>query len=164
MKWDLSTDEGLNAALCFFEAEHDPETARQLATYFYERLKNADVVSIHEPLFIRYFHTVMHRLVADGMKPEQAMGFALQRGKYAREDTESTDIRSAAYVVWARKQAKPDWKPLVRPPIGFTALMREIRRLNVLTKSTEPPLMGSPMRFCISCFPDQATIKRFMGS
>lgn len=106
MKWDLSTDEGLNAALCFFEAEHDPETARQLATYFYERLKNADVVSIHEPLFIRYFHTVMHRLVADGMKPEQAMGFALQRGKYAREDTESTDIRSAAYVVWARKQGK----------------------------------------------------------
>lgn len=59
MKWDLTSDEGLYAALCFFEAEHDPELAQQLAEYFNRRLKNADVVPIQEPLFILYFRTVM---------------------------------------------------------------------------------------------------------
>lgn len=112
MKWDLTNDEGLHAALCFFEVEHDPETARQLAAYFHERLKSADAVSIHEPLFIRYFRTVMHRLIEQGMKPEQAMGFALQRGKHARADTESRDIRCAAYVVLARRQGNTRLKAI----------------------------------------------------
>lgn len=65
MKWDLTSDEGLYAALCFFEAEHDPELAQQLAEYFNRRLKNADVVPIQEPLFILYFRTVMGRMCDD---------------------------------------------------------------------------------------------------
>lgn len=113
MKWDLSCDEGLDAALCFFEEKHDPELALQLAEYFNQRLKNADVVTIEEPLFIRYFRIVMGRMCDDHdelhqsrkrMTPEQAFGFKLPRGKYEREDTESRDIRSAAYVIWAVRQ------------------------------------------------------------
>lgn len=110
MKWDLSSDVGLDAALCYFEVKHDPELAHQLAEYFNQRLKDADVVSIQDPLFIRYFRIVMGRMCDDidelhrprqRMTPEQAFGFKLPRGKYEREDTESRDIRSAAYVVWA---------------------------------------------------------------
>lgn len=119
MKLDLSSDVGLDAALCYFEAKHDPELALQLAEYFNQRLKDADVVTIQEPLFIRYFRIVMGRMCDDTdelhrsckrMTPEQAFGFKLSRGKYEREDTESRDIRSAAYVVWARrkKQAMVD--------------------------------------------------------
>lgn len=113
MKWDLNSDEGLDAALCFFEEKHEPELALQLTEYFNQRLKDADVKSIHEPLFIRYFRIVMGRMCDDTdelhrprkrMTPEQAFGFRLPRGKYEREDTESRDIRSAAYVVWALRQ------------------------------------------------------------
>lgn len=113
MKWDLSCDKALDAALCFFEVKHDPELALQLAEYFNQRLKNADVVTIQEPLFIRYFRIVMGRMCDDRdelhrphkrMKPEQAFGFKLPRGKYEREDTESRDIRSAAYVIWALRK------------------------------------------------------------
>lgn len=113
MKWDLSSDVGLDAALCYFEAKHDPELAQQLAVFFNQRLKDADVVTIQEPLFIRYFRIVMGRMCDDTdelhrprkrMKPEQAFGFKLPRGKYEREDTESRDIRSAAYVIWALRQ------------------------------------------------------------
>lgn len=113
MKWDLTSDEGLDAALCFFEDKHDPELAHQLAEYFNQRLKDADVVSIQEPLFIRYFRIVMGRMCDDTdelhrprkrITPEQAFGFRLPRGKYEREDTESRDIRSAAYVIWALRQ------------------------------------------------------------
>ncbi len=115
MKWDLTSDEGLYAALCFFEAEHDPELAQQLAEYFNRRLKNADVVPIQEPLFILYFRTVMGRMCDDTdelhrprkrMTPEQAFGFALPRGKHEREDTEDRDMWSAAYVVLARRKGK----------------------------------------------------------
>ena len=113
MKWDLSSDVGLDAALCYFEAKHDPELAQQLAEYFNQRLKDADVVTIQEPLFVRYFRIVMGRMCDDTdelhrprkrMTPEQAFGFKLPRGKYEREDTESRDIRSAAYVIWALRQ------------------------------------------------------------
>lgn len=62
MKWDLSSDVGLDAALCYFEAKHDPELAQQLAEYFNQRLKDADVVTIQEPLFVRYFRIVMGRM------------------------------------------------------------------------------------------------------
>lgn len=115
VKWDLNSDEGLDAALCNFEASHDPELALQLAEYFNQRLKDADVVSIQDPLFIRYFRIVMGRLCDDTdelhqkrkrFTPEQAFGFKLPRGKYLREDTESRDIRSAAYVMLARRQGK----------------------------------------------------------
>lgn len=113
MKWDLSSDVGLDAALCYFEAKHDPELAQQLAVFFNQRLKDADVVTIQEPLFIRYFRIVMGRMCDDTdelhqprkrMTPEQAFGFKLTRGKYEREDTESRDIRSAAYVIWALRK------------------------------------------------------------
>ena len=113
MKWDLGCDEGLDAALCFFEEKHDPKLALQLAEYFNQRLKDADVVTIQEPLFIRYFRIVMGRMCDDTdelhrrrkrMKPEQAFGFKLPRGKHERENSESRDIRSAAYVVWALRQ------------------------------------------------------------
>lgn len=115
MKWDLSSDEGLDTALCNFEAGHDPGLALQLAEYFNQRLKDADVVSIQDPLFIRYFRIVMGRLCDDTDEwhkqrkrstPEQAFGFTLARGKHQREDTELRDIRCAAYVVWARRQGQ----------------------------------------------------------
>ena len=106
IRWSLDNDADLDTALCYFETAHDPETARQLAQHFHERLKNADVVSIDEPFFIRYFRIIMDRLIEGRMKPEQAMGFALQKGKYAREDAEPRDMAYAAYVVWARRKGE----------------------------------------------------------
>ena len=106
IQWNLNNDVDLDNALCLFETANDPETARQLARHFHERLKNADVVSIDEPLLIRYFRIVMGRMIEGAMKPEQAMGFALQKGKYAREDTESRDMAYAAYVVLERRKGK----------------------------------------------------------
>lgn len=129
MKWDLTSDEGLDAALCFFEDKHDPELALQLAEYFNQRLKDADVVTIQEPLFIRYFRIVMGRMCDDTdelhrprkrITPEQAFGFRLPRGKYEREDTESRDIRSAAYVIWAlRKERQKKEKVDVQEAVGL---------------------------------------------
>lgn len=102
MKWLDVTEADLNDALAAVKYGHDPDAARNLIEYFYERIRSGE--RHNERVLLEFLDHAFGKIVEDNWSPNHAFGLALKRGQYPRKDTTLRDVMAAAYVILLRRR------------------------------------------------------------
>lgn len=97
MKWSDVTKADLEDALASIKHGHDPEAARNLIEYFYERLR--DGCRFDERVLYEYLEYAFGRIVNENKSAAVAFGLKSARGEYLRPDTTERDAIAVAYMV-----------------------------------------------------------------
>lgn len=113
-KWDEVSNGDLEAALAVVEhgigkrddagkLKHDPDTARNLIEYFWERMRDGECYD--DGVLFRLMKHAFGKIIEDGWSADEALGLKLRKGMHPREDVRDRDIAVTAFIVLQKRKA-----------------------------------------------------------
>lgn len=96
-KWDDVTPEELDTKIEYLKVNYDPELSHKVLELFHERMQDDEHVDMGA--LYKLMKHVLALIIVEGRSADQAFGLKAIKGKYARPDTMSRDLRATAIVV-----------------------------------------------------------------